>query len=393
MASQCTVIVLDSVGIGEAPDAALFGDEGSDTLGHVASSQGGLALPNLQTMGLGNIRANAPLLGCPPHDSPSAAYGKLRERAQGKDSTTGHWAFMGLILDEPLKTYPNGFPQDFIDELKQLWDVQDVHGNKAASGTVIIQELGVEHMRTGFPIVYTSADPVLQIAVHTDRVPLKTLYSWCELAFEPAIARGISRVIARPFVGEYPHYTRTADRKDFTMFPPHPTVLNALEEAGIETLGIGKISSLFAGSGIARSVHTTSNRDGIEATIEAMKARKERFIFTNLVDFDQDYGHRRDPVGYHASLQEFDAHLPRILDAMGPEDLLILTADHGNDPTYKGTDHTREYVPVLMVGAGVQAGRALGIRDSFADIGQTVSAFFNVPCSADIGRSMLNETL
>ena len=389
MAGQCVLIVLDSVGIGEAPDADRYNDQGSDTLGHIASSQGGLDLPNLQRLGLGNIRADQPLHGCPPVPAPIASFGRLQETADGKDTATGHWEFMGLVLERPLSTYPDGFPAEMIDTLKASWKVEGVLGNKAASGTAIIKELGREHVRTGQPIVYTSADPVLQIAAHEDVVPLEQLYQWCEDAFDLAVARGLSRVIARPFVGEGPDFTRTSNRKDYALPPPRPTILDELAEAGVSTVGVGKISSIYSGSGIARSVHTVSNDDGIEVTLREMRERTANFVFTNLVDFDSEYGHRRDPAGYHQCLRDFDARLPELLDAMQEGDLLLITADHGNDPTYRGTDHTREYVPILLVGHGARAGRDLAIRPTFADVGQTVADFFGVSVRNPLGSSML----
>lgn len=389
MKGQCVLIVLDSVGIGEAPDAADYDDVGADTLGNIARVERGLRLPNLQKLGLGNIRAHDPLEGCPPHAAPRAAFGALQEQAQGKDSATGHWALMGLHLEQPLFTYPQGFPPSLVDVLAQAWNVPRILGNRAASGTVIIHELGEEHLRTQLPIVYTSADPVLQIAAHTDVVPLEQLYQWCEQAYAPALAHGLNRVIARPFVGDFPHFVRTADRRDFTMPPPTPTVLNALEDAGVRTLGIGKIASLFADDGVPQSVHTKNNQQGIDATIRAMRERSADFIFTNLVDFDQEYGHRRNPAGYHQCLQAFDARLPEIMAAMREGDLLILTADHGNDPTFKGTDHTREFVPVLMLGHRAPAGANLGVRKLFADVGQSVADYFGVDASHVLGSTML----
>lgn len=386
---QCVLIVLDSVGIGDAQDAANYGDIGADTLGNIATSQGGLKLPNLEELGLGNIRAHRPLLGCPPHPAPHAAFGALQEQARGKDSATGHWALMGLHLDRPLSTYPDGFPPEFVAALQKAWNVSSILGNRAASGTAIIHELGIEHLQSAAPIVYTSADPVLQIAAHLDVVPLERLYQWCEDAFELAVSYGLNRVIARPFTGEFPAFVRTADRRDFTMPPPSPTILNALEDAGVRTLGVGKIASLFAGDGVPKSIPTRNNQDGIEQTLRAMHERTADFVFTNLVDFDQEFGHRRNPAGYHQCLQEFDARLPELLAAMLPGDLLILTADHGNDPTFKGTDHTRERVPALLVGHRAPAGRDLGVRSTFADVGQSVADFFGVDASTLLGKSML----
>lgn len=389
MAGQCVVIVLDSVGIGEAPDAADYNDQGSDTLGHIAAHVGGLQLPNLQRLGLGNIQRPTPLEGCSPIQEPQGSFGKLQETADGKDTATGHWEFMGLVLERPLTTYPEGFPDEMLEAMLQRWDRPRVLGNRAASGTVIIEELGREHIATGAPIVYTSADPVLQIAAHEDVVPLETLYAWCEAAFDIAIERGLSRVIARPFVGQWPNFQRTAGRKDLALPPPRPTILDELSDAGVKTVGIGKISSIYSGSGVHFDVPTLDNEDGIRATLEEMRQRRADFVFSNLVDFDQLYGHRRNPEGYHQCLMEFDRRLPEILDALGEDDLLILTADHGNDPTYRGTDHTREYVPVLLYGRGVEAGRDLGIRPTFADVGQTVADFFGLVMKNPLGSSML----
>lgn len=388
MKRQCVLIVLDSVGIGEAPDAAAYGDVGSDTLGGIALSQDGLDLPNLQAFGLGNIRADQPLLGCAPVRQPAASFGKLRETAHGKDTATGHWEFMGLVLDAPFTTYPDGFPEDFVDAMRAAFDVPDVLGNKAASGTAILDELGAAHQRSGLPIVYTSADPVLQIAAHEDTVPVEQLYAWCEAIFDSAVAFGLSRVIARPFVGEPGAYVRTHRRKDFALPPPRPTLLDELSDHGVRTLGIGKIASIFSNSGVHGDVHTKNNDEGIEATLVAMHGRTHDFVFTNLVDFDQSYGHRRDPAGYHACLQAFDARLPDIVSALGPDDLLLITADHGNDPTYPGTDHTREYVPVLMYLPDT-VGVDLGVGATFADVGQTVANFFGLAAANPLGRSML----
>lgn len=387
---QCTLIVLDSVGIGELPDAAAWGDTGSDTLGNMARAVGGLKVPNLAALGLGNIRRDDPIEGCAPVEEPGAAFGKMVEVAHGKDTATGHWEFMGLVLEEPFKTFPDGFPNELIAGLCEALGVSGVLGNVAASGTQIIKELGPQHVESGLPIVYTSADPVLQIAAHEDVVPIEKLYAWCEKAFELAIPAGLSRVIARPFVGSGPEdYTRTHRRKDFALAPPRDTILNELERAGVETLGVGKIPSIYSESGIASGLHTRSNEEGVEFTLEAMKERAFPFVFTNLVDFDQSYGHRRNPQGYADCLARFDEALPELLAAMGDDDLMIITADHGNDPTYRGTDHTREYVPVLLVGAGVTAGSDLGVRATFADVGKTVAAFFGVESAIEIGTSML----
>lgn len=385
----CAFVVIDSVGIGELPDAADYGDRGADTLGHIATATGGLNLPNLQRLGLGNIRADAPLLGCEPVDRPEGAFGKCAEKALGKDTATGHWEFMGLVLDRPFTTFPDGFPDSLIDAFLQRIGRSRVLGNCAASGTEIIARLGEEHVRTGDPIVYTSADPVLQIAAHEDVVPVDTLYAWCEAAFELAIPAGLSRVIARPFVGSHP-YQRTYNRRDFALAPPRPTFLDRLADAGVSTLGIGKIPSIYAHRGVAAEHHTHGNDEGIDATVRAMGDREHPFVFTNLVDFDMNYGHRRDPEGYARCLEDFDRRLPELMGALRPDDLLLVAADHGNDPTYRGTDHTREYVPVLCYSPAFGAGVDLGVRDTFADIGKTILDFFGLDTTEGLGRSFLD---
>ncbi len=387
---KCTLIVIDSVGIGDLPDAAEYGDAGSDTLGHIAAHTGGLRLPNLRAMGLGNIRADRPLLGCEPIEDPTGAYGKMAEIAFGKDTATGHWEFMGLVMEQPFTTFADGFPEDIIKPFLEAIGRDAVLANRPASGTEIIRECGQEHIRTGNPIVYTSADPVFQIAAHEEVVPIETLYAWCEAAYEIVIPRGLSRVIARPFVGDWPDFTRTHRRKDYALAPPRPTFLDELAAAGTRTLGIGKIASIYSDSGVHRSIHTKSNADGIQATIDAMSNADEDFVFTNLVDFDMLYGHRRNPEGYAACLEEFDAALPDICAAMQPDDLLLISADHGNDPTWRGTDHTREYVPVIAWGERVRPAD-LGIRSTFADLGRTVCAYFGVEPTNPLGTSFLRE--
>ncbi len=388
---QCTFIVLDSLGIGDLPDAPAFGDAGADTIGHIARAEGGVRLPNLQALGLGNIARPSPIAGCGPVDEPRGAFGKMAELSPGKDTATGHWEFMGLVLDTPFATYPDGFPPEIIDPFLRRIGRPRALANKPASGTEIIYELGREHIASGDPIVYTSADPVFQIAAHEEVVPLEQLYAWCEVAYELAMPAGLSRVIARPFVGQWPEFQRTYNRKDYALAPTRPTYLNDLERAGVQTLGIGKIPSIYAHDGIPLEKHTKGNAEGVAATIEAMRSRSAPFVFTNLVDFDMLYGHRRDPAGYHACLQEFDAALPEILDALTGDDLLILSADHGNDPTYRGTDHTREYVPLLVCGPSVRPGTDLGVRTSFADIGRTICDYFGVESVLEPGVSFLTE--
>lgn len=372
---RVVLIVLDSVGVGELPDAADYGDVGSHTLGHIAEEVAGFDLPRLREMGLGNIE------GLPQMEAvekPTANYGRMMERAHGKDTATGHWELVGVVMDEPFRTFPEGFDEEIIAAFCEAIGVEGVLGNKAASGTEIIKELGEEHIRTGKPIVYTSADPVFQIAAHEEVVPVEKLYEWCEKAYEIAIPAGMSRVIARPFVGEYPDFVRTANRKDYTLAPPKKTVLDALQEAGVRTTAIGKIGNIYASQGLSDEIKTKDNDDGVAKTIECLGDR-DGLIFTNLVDFDSKYGHRRDPQGYGDALMRFDDQLERILEAMDRGDLLIITADHGNDPTYRGTDHTREYVPLLVVEVGAEGqGRSLGTRKTFADVGASVADFFGV---------------
>jgi len=365
------VIVLDSVGIGEGPDAAAFGDVGSHTLGNIARVVGGLKMPHMEAMGLANIAA---LEGLVPQLEPGAAYGKMAEVSAGKDTSTGHWELMGIQLNQAFPLYPNGFPPEVMDR----YEAETGRGwlaNYPASGTVIIDELGEEHMLTGKTIVYTSGDSVFQIAAHEEIIPIDELYKICGIARE--ILRGeheVSRVIARPFVGNPGNFERTANRHDFSVKPPEPTVLDLLDEAGLMVYAVGKINDIFDGEGINSTVHTQDNMDGVDKTIAAMRERRERgLIFTNLVDYDAKFGHRNNPAGYANALAEFDQRLPEIMDALAEDDVLVLTADHGNDPTYPGTDHTREYVPVLISGAPVQAGVNIGVRASFADLAATIA--------------------
>mgnify|MGYP006286107109 CR=1 FL=1 len=384
---RALLLVLDSVGIGEAPDAADFGDLGADTVGHIAEAVERFSMPNIQALGFGNIDEFDAI---PPVDNPRANFGRMQEQAPGKDTTTGHWAFTGLILDKPFRTFPDGFGDEIIEEFVERTGCGGVLGNKPESGTVIIEELGKEHEATGQPIVYTSADPVFQIAAHTDVVPLETLYEWCEVAYDIVVPKGISRVIARPFVGEWPDYTRTSDRKDFACPPPEDTVLDALKGAGVEVTGVGKIGNIFSGHGLTDSIKTEDNQHGIDVTLECIADRRG-LIFTNLVDFDSKYGHRRNPEGYADCLMEFDERLPELLDALEDGDLLMITADHGNDPTYTGTDHTREYVPLLSFVKGGPVGHNLGTRESFADVGATLGEFFGVDWQS--GTSFLDKIL
>jgi phosphopentomutase len=367
-------IVLDSVGIGEMPDAAKYGDQGVDTLGNIARLRG-LKVPNLERCGLGNIK---PLAGIAPAASPKASYGKCTLASPGKDTTTGHWEMVGIHLDKPFPLYPNGFPREVMDEFERRVGRASL-GNKAASGTEIIKELGAEHMRTGSPIVYTSADSVFQIAAHEEVIPLWELYKMCETARE--ILRGpheVGRVIARPFTGAPGRFTRTANRHDYAVPPPKGMLLDRLEEKGVFIHSIGKIFDVFLGRGIKDSDKTKNNADGMAKTLEAMNDTERGLIFVNLVDFDQQFGHRNDIEGYGAALEQFDSWVPQFESALGPGDLAIFTADHGCDPTTPGTDHSREYVPLLALGPKVCAGVNLGLRGSLSDIGQTVAENFGV---------------
>lgn len=385
---RAAIIVLDSLGVGELPDAQLYGDQGADTLGHIAREYPQLSIPNLQKLGFGNIQGAAG--GAFAVSDPAGSFGKLREKSKGKDTITGHWEIAGLYTEVPFKTYPDGFPEEFIEKFQQAIGRQ-VLGNCTASGTVIIEELGKEHEETGKPIVYTSADSVFQIAANTDVIPLEELYRICEIARE--MLQGdwsCGRVIARPYVLENGTRTRTADRKDYAVSPSGATMLDHVAGLGKETYAIGKIRDIFNGRGISQSVHTVSNMDGVDKTIEALNMDFEGLIFTNLVDFDSKYGHRRDPQGYGKAIEEFDARLPEILAAMKDSDVLFLCADHGNDPVHSGWDHTREHVPVVIAGTEIRRGVDLGIRNSFADIGATVCEMLGAEKTA-IGESFLKQ--
>ena len=370
------VIVLDSVGIGEAPDAAAFGDAGSHTLGNMARVVGGLKVPHLEAMGLANI---AILEGVLPQAKPTAAYGKMMEVSAGKDTSTGHWELMGIWLDRPFPLYPHGFPPEVMERFEAEIG-RGTLGNYPASGTVIIDELGKEHLRTGKPIVYTSGDSVFQIAAHEELIPIDELYKICRIARE--ILRGeheVSRVIARPFIGRPGHFERTPNRRDFSVLPPEPTVLDSLKEAGLMVYAVGKIEDIFAGQGITGAIHTRVNMDGVDKTLAAMRERRERgLIFTNLVDFDAKFGHRNNPEGYAKALVEFDRRIPELTAALNDDDVLVITADHGNDPTTPSTDHSREYVPILVTGAPIRAGVNLGVRQTFADLGATLASALGV---------------
>jgi phosphopentomutase len=371
---RVVLIVLDSCGCGAAPDAKGYGDEGADTLGNMSVKLGGMTLPHLQGLGLGHLTT---ILGVPPVAAPRGAFGRMREASAGKDTTTGHWEMAGLVIDEQFPTFPHGFPHEVMARFSREIG-RGVLGNKTASGTAIIDELGAEHMRSGAVIVYTSADSVFQIAAHESVVPIEELYRISNVARRLCDELRVARVIARPFVGEPGHFQRTYNRRDFSLPPPQPTVLDAIADAGLPVIGVGKIWDIFAGHGVTENVHTEGNADGCARTLAALDRLERGLIFTNLVDFDMLYGHRRDPEGYYRALQQFDAFLPRLQARLSPRDLLLLTADHGNDPTFAGTDHTREYVPLLAMSAKA-AGRDLGLRNGFFDIAQTLAEAFALP--------------
>ncbi len=370
------LIVLDSCGVGELPDALEYGDQGSNTLGNTAKKLGGLNLPNLEKLGLGNIE---PLQGVAPQKRPSACYGRMGEKSAGKDSTTGHWEIAGVILQEPFPVYPNGFPQELMQAFEKAIG-RETLGNRPASGTEIIKELGEEHLRTGKPIVYTSADSVFQIASHERIIPVESLYDMCLIARKMlAGEHGVARVIARPFTGEPGSFKRTERRKDFSLPPPKETILDILKQKGLRVFGIGKIEDLFAGRGLSRSIHTRDNMDGMDKLIQGMGEEKDGLILINLIDFDMLWGHRNNAEGFARGLEDFDKRLPEVLGSLQPDDVLIITADHGCDPTTPSTDHSREYVPLLVYGEKVKKGVNLGVRRSFSDIASSLSDMFEVP--------------
>ena len=386
--NRIILIVLDSVGIGEMPDAHRWGDSGCDTLGHITEKLD-VSLPNLQAYGLGNIR---PLRGIPAADAPRAAFGRCALRSNGKDTTTGHWEIAGIILEQAFPVYPKGFPAEVSDEFVRATGVPGVLGNVAASGTDIIRELGAEHIRTRKPIVYTSADSVFQIAVHEQIYSIEELYEMCERARE--ILRGqheVGRVIARPFEGEPGAFRRTERRRDYAVPPPPENLLVKLSEAGLDVVCVGKVASVYDGAGVTEDFVAKNNDQSIDQTIRALEQQTRGLIFSNLVDFDMLYGHRRDVEGYARALEHFDARLPEIETALRPDDLLVITADHGNDPAFKGSDHTREYTPLLVYGERSRAGVDLGTRRSLADIGQTAAENFNLKLNA--GESFLTSVI
>lgn len=383
-------IVLDSVGMGELPDAADFGDAGTNTIGHVAEKNGGLSVHNMAGLGLGNIDG---MVGIEKVEKPVGCYGKAKEMSNGKDTTVGHWEMTGIYSKERFATYPDGFPEEIIEKFCEKTGVSGVLGNKVASGTEIIKELGEEHQRTGKPIIYTSADSVFQIACHEEVVPPEELYRWCRASREILTGEhSVARVIARPFIGENGNYTRTANRRDFSLKPDEKNLLCYMAGQGYDVIGVGKIEDIFAKVGITKAVHTKDNQDGINQTLAYMKQGFHGLLFTNLVEFDSKWGHRNDYQGYAKGLEEFDERLPEIVEAMEQEDILIINADHGCDPTTKGTDHTREYIPILVYGKRLKENINLGTRGSFADIGATIAEWFGLR-KLEIGTSFLREII
>ncbi|WP_377520866.1 phosphopentomutase [Priestia megaterium] len=382
------LIVMDSVGIGESPDAEKYNDKGADTFGHIAEHCNGLRMPNMAKLGLSNIRE---IKGIDKAEKPLAYYTKMEEASAGKDTMTGHWEIMGLNIDTPFNVFPDGFPEELISQLEEKTG-RKIIGNKPASGTEILDELGKQHMETGDLIVYTSADSVLQIAAHEEIVPIDELYKICEIARELTLDDPymIGRVIARPFLGEPGNFTRTSNRHDYALKPFGRTVMNELKDNDIDVIAIGKISDIYDGEGVTKSLRTKSNMDGMDKLVDTLNMDFTGLSFLNLVDFDALYGHRRDPQGYGQALEEYDARLEEVFDLLKEDDLLIITADHGNDPVHHGTDHTREYVPLLVYNKGMQEGKELSIRQTFADIGATVAENFGVAMPKH-GKSFLKE--
>lgn len=369
MVKRIILIVLDSVGIGEMPDASNYGDIGSDTLGNVSKAVNGLRLPNMERLGLGNIDGVKNIV---KHENPIGSFGKCAELSIGKDTVTGHWEIAGVVLKKPLNTYPEGFSEDIIKEFESKIG-RKIIGNKVASGTEIIKELGEEHIKTGYPIVYTSADSVFQIAAHEEVIPLDELYNMCQIARKMFVGeKAIGRIIARPFIGERGQFTRTSNRRDFALDPFDKTMLEYIKERDISVMAVGKIEDIYNKKGITDAVHIKNNMDGIDKTLQYMKESKNGLIFTNLVDFDMLYGHRNDAVGYAKALVDVDNRIPEIISTMKEDDILILTADHGCDPTTESTDHSREYIPVIIYGKSIKSGINIGVRKSFSDIGKTI---------------------
>jgi phosphopentomutase len=379
--TRAFLIVLDSLGVGSLPDAGRFGDEGTHTLDHLVAAAGGaIDVPRLVALGLGCVPGVASL---PRPAAPRGAFGRMAERSAGKDTSTGHWEMMGCVLSDAFPTFPDGFPDEILAPWLARTGLPGALENKPASGTEVIERLGAEHLATGKPIVYTSADSVFQVAAHADAFGLERLYAICAVAREILRPWGVGRVIARPFVGAPGSFRRTYDRRDYSLEPPEPTTLDRLGAAGVPVVGIGKIHDIFAGRGVRESIHTEGNADGMRAVLAEAERRERGLVFCNLVDFDMLYGHRRDAAGYARALEEFDRALPELERRLWPGDVVLLTADHGNDPTFTATtDHTREYVPLLVFGPEVRAGAALGTRASFADVGATLEELFDLPAEA-----------
>jgi len=387
MIDRIIIIVLDSVGIGELPDAYKFGDEGSNTLVNTAKAIGGLNIPNLESFGLGKIDD---IMGVSKDIEEKAFYGKMIEKSAAKDTTSGHWEIMGIITEKPFPTYPDGFPDEVIEQFTESIG-RSILGNKTASGTEIIKELGAEHLKTGSPIVYTSADSVFQIAACEDVISVESLYEICKSARDILTGKhNVGRVIARPFIAEKGIYTRTERRRDFSIPPSEKTILDKTAESGYEVVGVGKIGDIFAHRGLTKEIHASNNNEGILKTIECIKEDFKGIIFTNLIDFDMQYGHRNNPDGYAGALESFDRSLPEIVDSLKAEDVLIITADHGCDPTTPSTDHSREYVPLLVFGKKLNKPKPLGIRKSFADIGATISEIL-LETRYEAGESFFTE--
>ena len=387
--SRVIWMIIDSVGIGALPDSEKFGDVNVNTLGNIVKNYKDIKLPNMLKLGLGNIDGIDSLEGV---KSPIGAFGRASEVSKGKDTTTGHWEMTGVLVETPFKTYENGFPKEIIDEFERKTN-RKVIGNKPASGTAILDELGEQQMKTGEVIVYTSADSVFQIAAHEEIIPLDELYKMCEIAREIMMGdNAVARIIARPFVGQPGAFERTSNRRDYSLSPFEDTVLDNIKNSNLDVIGVGKIEDIFNKQGITEAIHTKDNMDGVDQTINYMKKENNGLIFTNLVDFDSKYGHRRDVKGYKEALEEFDARIPEILENMEDDDILIINSDHGNDPTYKGTDHTREYIPMLICGKNVKSGLNLGTRSSFADIGATVADILDVKMPKH-GNSFKNDII
>ncbi len=389
MIKRVILFVLDSVGIGALPDSEKFGDIGVNTLGHIAKSTDNFKIPNLMKMGIGNIDGVDYIQA---DENPIGAFGRSLEASNGKDTTTGHWEIAGLYIEQPFKTYPDGFPDYIIDAFESKIG-KKILCNKPASGTVVLEELGEEHMRTGSPIVYTSADSVFQIAAHEDIIPLPELYNMCQIARDMLMGEDqVARVIARPFIGEPGNFQRTSNRRDYSIKPYQKTVLDYAKEAGLKVKAVGKIVDIYDGEGITDDVHTKDNMDGVDQTLNYLKEDFQGILFTNLVDFDAKFGHRRDIPGYRGALEEVDARIPELMAAMKPTDMLIILADHGNDPAYKGSDHTREYIPLLIYGEEIKAGVNIGTRKTFADVAATVSDVLNISATP-YGESFKGEIL